>query len=787
MPTLLVLRQLLRHRLFALAFAGTLALAVGAATASLAVVKQAFVDPLPYPRGDRLVSLLTMMEGRPSAVSGHVLTELMADRPPLVGFLPIRPEGGTLTGDGMAELVMGARVTPEFFSELGASPLMGRTLRADDRDVVVVSAGFWQRALGGDPAAIGRSITLDGVSRTVVGVLEPGFLTPYFTQAEIWQPLDLAAIIAANPRARRNLTVIARIADGAEQGTVDAWLAVFTARQRAAWPEMQGQMSWTAVPLRDELIGPSAGALVGVGAAAALLVLIVIANLAGLAAARAIELRHQVAIRAALGATRRRLVGERLIECLVLSLAGAAIGLWLGQLLVALVRGFQESFLGRMVPVALDWTTGAAGVAVALVCGLVAGIVAASAGGHRFTGMLRASREGTGGQQRVRSGLVVLQVALALVLVAGAGLLVRTMTNLSAITLGFRPERLTTAMINMPGRQYLEADRQIQLERDVVAALERIPGVTAATASVGFPGWGGSGAGLTIEGRPIDAGRSEIMYLSIAPDFLEAIGIPLLAGRGIEPTDVRSGPGVVVINETMAKTYWPGANPVGARVQIGPGSDDPWITVVGVIADVRQHGVVEPVRPTAFGPTWQYSWPRRHFAVRTSGEVPTLAAEIRRAVQSVDPAIPVTAVSSVEEQVANQTARHRLVTITLAFFGVVATALSGLGLYAVVALTSRMRRREYAIRMALGARFGGVRWLVVRQALALAAGGVAVGLVLAAGGTRALAGLLHGVTPMDRPTLIVAALVVLGLSVVAAWLPARDAGRVAPAEVLRAE
>jgi predicted permease len=782
--------MLRHHRLYSVAFAGTLALAVAASTASLAVVKRAFLDPLPYPEGDRLVSLLTMVEGRFSAVSSHVLADLQAEAPPLVDFVPIRPEGATYTGEGSTDQLAGLRVTSGFFSTLGATAVHGRTFRDDDRDVVVVSDRFWRQSLGGDPGAVGRSIVLDGVGKTLIGVLAPDFLTPYFTAADFWIPLDLAALTAANPRARRNLTTLARRAPGATYEQIDAYLEIFSNRLQQRFPEIHGQQTWVAKPLRAELVGHSAPVLLGVGAAAALLVLIVAANVAGLSAARALAMRHQTAVRAALGASRGQLLRERLVECLLLALIGSGVGVWLGRALTGFVATLQTDFLDRLAPVSFDWVTAAIGIAIGVGCGVLVAVVSSFGGvAGTFGSLLGASRGTTGmaGQARLRSGLVMFQVALALVLIAGAGLLVRTMANLAATELGFDSERVTTVFLNLPGHNYADTERHVQFEDEVIAGLERIPGVVAATASVGFPVWGGTGAGLAIQGQPTDAGMAEIAYLSLAPNFLRTLGIPILAGRGLEVSDRRTTPWVVVINETMARTHWPAGDALGARVRIGPVNDGPWITVVGIIPDLRTHGPVEPVRPTAFGSTHQFSWPRRHFAVRPTGEVPNLAAQVVATIRAVDPAVAVGPLRSVDEMVSNQTARHRLIMLTLTFFGVVATVLSGLGLYAVVALTSQLRRREYAVRVALGAQLQRVRWLVVRQALVLAVGGAAVGLALAAAGTRTLASLLHGVTPMDLIAMTTAVVVVLGLAMLAAWLPAREAGRVDPAEVLKAE
>jgi predicted permease len=425
-----------------------------------------------------------------------------------------------------------------------------------------------------------------------------------------------------------------------------------------------------------------------------------------------------------------------------------------------------------------------------MVTGIAAAIV--PQGAVRSTGsleVLRASRGAAGGRgvTALRSALVVTQVALALVLLIGAGLLVRTVYHLSTTALGFDPRGMTMFTVTMPVPKYATEERQLQFEAEVLEQLGRLSTVQAASASVGVPLMAATRASLSIFGRTEEAGRAEIVYMSMAPDFRAFSGMRLLAGRDLQPTDIQTSTPVVLINETMARQYWPQGDALGAKTRIGPGTTGPWIEVVGIVADVRQHGPTQPVMPTAFGSTHQYSWPRRHFSVRSTAAAGALAADLRAAVRAVDPDVAMGAVQTVDEALATQTARHRLVMLSLGFFGAVATTLCGFGLYAVVALTSRMRRREYAIRMALGAARRNVRWMVIRQALTLGVGGAAAGLILASLGTKTLEGLLHGIRPLDASTFMAAALAVLVLAALSAWLPARSAGRVDPVEALKAE
>ena len=381
-----------------------------------------------------------------------------------------------------------------------------------------------------------------------------------------------------------------------------------------------------------------------------------------------------------------------------------------------------------------------------------------------------------------------MQVAIAIVLLIAAGLLVRTVRNLSATDMGFKSGHLATVAVMLPASRYREDARQRQFEQDVIERIRAIPAVTDVSASVGFPAAGAMGARLTIMGRAGSEALQEIVYFSVAPKFFSFLDVPITAGRDIEPTDDFPAPRVVVINETMARTFWPEGNALGARVKIGAGAPtDREIVVVGIAADVRQHGPAQEVRPTAYGSTLQYSWPRRHFSVRAATPIAGIAADVRAAIQSVDPLIAIPAITPFDTHISLQTARQRLVMFTLGVFGLMAAVLCGFGLYAVVALTAQFRRREFAIRMALGATYQQVCWLVVRQSLVLAVAGAVIGIGVAAAATTTLQGILHGVAPTDGRTFIAAVAAVLVLSLLAASLPAWRAGRIDPVDALKAE
>jgi len=785
------LRQLVRQPFHAFACAVTLALAVAAGTASLAVVKQAFFEPLPYLAGDDLVSVFTHTETwQESPVSAHVLQDMRASAVPLTGYTAVEPEGVAYSTADATERIIGLQVSPEFF-EIFARPAAGRVWQADERDVVVISSAFHQRALASAADAVGRTVTLDGRPHAVIGIMPPSFTMPLWTNAEYVRPIDMREYLDGVSRASRDLSVFARRIPGATQASVDAQLDALSAQLVSAYPAEHREQRWWAQPLRHTLVGQARPALLGTGAAAALLLLIVCANLAGISAARAVGLRQQLAIQGALGATRARLLAERMAEALLIAVAGSVAGVWLGRALFTAAAAFQQDVLQRMATLHIDNATLVLGLVTGVLCGTAAAVLPFVIILRRPASLVGSARGATSSSSlsALRSSLVVLQVAVAIVLVIGAALLVRTVLHLTQTSLGFRSDGLVTMSVGLSGERYADEDAQRALERSVLERLRAMPGVQAATASLGIPIIGGTRANLFIRGRGNEP-AAEVPYFSVAPGFMQTFDIPLRAGRDLAITDVEGTDGAILISETMARTFWPDGDAVGARIYLGggtpPRADTPWMVVVGVVGDVRQHGPTADVLPTAYGSTLQFSWPARQFTVRmAAGAAAPDARTLQRAVHDVDPALAVANIQSVAVLSASRTASQRLVMRALVFFGLVATALCAFGLYAVVTLTSRLRRREYAIRLAVGAQPHGLRLIVLRQALLLGAAGVAIGLAVAFAGTRTLHGLLHGVQPLDPRSFALAAALMLLIATLAAWNPARHAARVAAAEVLK--
>ena len=781
-------RRLRRQPGYALTCIATLAVGLGTALASLTVLKHAFVDTLPYESSDRLMTVWTRVDGQNWFVSMHVFDELRQQARSFSDQTAFRPYTATWTGTEVTERIVGTEVSDRFFQVLGSRPALGQLLSPGERNDVVLSWAFWQRAFSGSPDVVGQTIMLDATPRRIAGVMPAGFASPFDPSAAFWTPIDVAALLK-EPRARRNVYIVARLAPDSNKDQADAELAVFNAQLQARLPIIHGQQNLIAEPLRDALIDTARPIILATAGGAALLVLVVAANIAGLSAARAVGLRQQTRLRMALGAGKARLLGEQLAESGVIALLGCALGTALAAPLVQIAASYQASFLPRMNPitltaesVAIGWLIGFLACAAAVV---LPQLTVGSLGAAHSDWLRGGMRTATAGHARLRATLVSLQVALALALVAAAGLLMRTVHHLSTTPVGFDAALVTTLSTTLPVPKYRLALQQLEFERAVIERLRQLPGVTSAT--VGGPLAGGMGASLSIFGQEQPEGRPEIGYIPVSPGFLETYGIRLIAGRDLEATDTADTPPVVVINETMARRFWPNGSAVGARVRIGPDPNSRWITVVGVIADVRQQVAVTEIRATAFGSTAQFSWPSRIFSLRVENPHASLSRDMQAVVRAVDASVPVGQIWSLSEVLHRQIARQRLAMYVLICFGATSLLLSAFGVYGVVALTSRLRHREFAIRAALGARPASIRRIILGQAMLVASAGSLAGLSLAVAGTRVVEGLLHGVTPLDGLSLAAATLAVWALSVLAAWYPARFAGRADPLVALRSE
>jgi putative ABC transport system permease protein len=794
---------------FAVVALVTLAIGVGATTAIFSVINRVLIEALPYRDAGRVMRLYGakaeagLSRGQ---ISPADFMDFRAQQRTFDGLAAFSFAAYTYRAErGDPESIAAARVSANLFEVLGARPVLGRTfLPGEDAPgaapVVVISHALWQRLFGGDPAIVGRGIALNDARRTVVGVMPAGFVSPTSSEAELWTPLDLSPVLADPNRARKwhFLGAVGRLRPGVTYDQARADLAGIAARLERLYPDANGGVTVEAVPMREALVGNTRQALLVLMGAAALVLLIACANVAGVLLSRTVARRQELAVRAALGASAARIARQLLTESVLLALAGGALGAlvaWWGT--GAIVRAAQGMLPALGAPVRVDAPVLLFALALSLATGLLFGVApAVSAARPELTGALNdAGRGSTGGaaRARLRAALVVGQMALAVVLLVGAGLLIRSLYELRQVPLGFDATRLLTFRIN-PGAKYASAEQESQLFDALGERILAIPGVVAVGSAGMMPLQGVSTASLAIDGKPLPDGRlPEIGYGVATAEYFTAMRIPLLRGRLFDARDVKGAPEVIIVSESAARQNWPGPDPlgaaVGARVRLGPNPDVPWSTVIGVVGDVRAEGAAAAPRPTAYESNRQHYWGSRSVVVRVAASTApgSLIAAIRRELRAVDPTLPLVAPRTMDEMLDRNLAGRRLPMLLTTLFAAVALALAAVGVYAVMALTVAARTREFGIRMALGAQPADVLRLVLRRGLGAALLGLVLGLAGAAAMTRLLANLLFGVRPLDPPTLAAAGLLLVAAALLASLVPARRATRVDVVGALRTE
>jgi putative ABC transport system permease protein len=776
----------------------TLALGIGANTAIFSLVHTVLLRPLPYHDAARLVMV---WERRPQIDDGDFPV-----RPANFFDWKVRAKSfddvawsrdamHNVTGDGEPESVIGYRFSANMFDVLGVQPAIGRAFRPDEDTpggprVAVLSHGFWLRRYAGNAGVLGRAITLDGQPHTIVGVMPAGFAHPAAT--EIWTPIALPPAIAGR-RDRGVLRLVARLRPGVSRAQAQAEVSSLYEDLSARYPVNAGVTSRVArfgdpgdaQPLLAVLFG-------GVG----FVLLIACANVANLLLADATSRRRELAVRGALGASRFRVARQMLTESVVLSVTGGAIGALLawwtrGGLVALFPQNISNLNLPRVERIDMGVGVFLFALAVSVGAGLLFGVLPAwSLARGDLQAALKDGGRGASGSRRAHASLVVLEVALSIVLVAGALLMVQSFLRLQRQGFGFEPERVLSARLLLPGYRYDGAERVAAFTTALVERLQAIPGVEAAGVTNYLPlsGWWGQTA-FAIEGRPEAPSGSEPIADSrlATEDYFDAMGIRLVAGRTFTRRDARSGSPVAIVNETLARRYWPGENPVGRRILMGAGDRREAVEIVGVVGDVKSFGLEEETHAELFRPYAQSPSPLLGLAVRTGGDPSSLAAALRQAVWSVDPDQPVRNLMPMDDLAAESLAFRRVGMMLAAGFGALALALAAMGIYGVLNYAVHVRTREIGVRVALGATRRQVARLVVRDALVMAGLGVLVGLAAAAALTSVLRSLLFGVQPGDPATYLAVAAILLAVALAAAWLPARRATSVDPVVALRME
>jgi predicted permease len=790
----------------------TLALGVGGTTAVVCVVDGVLLRPLPYPDPDRLVTVWSLARGE---------TEPWASSPPDFRVFRERASGLERLGGyylGAANLVIddapvrltAANATAGLFEALAVPPALGRTFRAEEevsgRDrVVILSDGTWRRWFGARPGIIGSTVTIDGAPHTVIGVMPPSFRFPE-RSAELWLPMAFAPGDELDTRGNYFVSIIGRLRPGVSAAGAERELAGIAAD--IATDEPQAAIRGAhVVPLQEQTVGATRRPLQLLLGGTGLLLAITCANVAGLVLARGAARGRELALRAGLGATRGRLVRQLLTEGLLLSAAGSAAGLLIAWVAVRLLRTFGPQDLPRLDEVALDGRVLAATALVAVIAGLGFALLPALrlTGADSREGLHSGARNtGAAGHQRLRRLLVGGQVALTLVLLVGAGLLLRSLLALTRVDPGFRSSGVVTASLPLRPRASSDATRTWRFADELLERVAALPEVETAALTSGLPLRGGGWEKMvSLADRAPPASRDQVptvRYRLVSPDYFRTLGVRLLSGRAFDPADRADGQPVAVINRAMARRFWPRRDPLGATLWMGPpeamistllpaGYRFPRLTVVGVVADERFESLDQPADPEVYQLYAQSTETPSAFylAVRTRGQPSLVIPGLRSALRAVDPTMPLAEVATVGELMRESGARRRFGAVLVSGFAALALALALVGVYGVAAQFVAQRRRELAIRLALGADIREIVRLVLREGAGTALAGGAVGIAVA----LALSGLMRAVVfevqPSDPVTYGACTAVLLAAVLLAALLPARRAARLPPATVLESE
>ena len=803
------LRMLVKNPGFTLIAIVALALGIGANTAIFSVVNAVLLRPLPFPDSEQL---MMVFERRPrqNREAGPVAPADFIDwQNQNRVFASMAAYSGTafnLTETGAEpEQIIGQLVTPAFFQTLGAQAAIGRALspevdRPGGERAVVLSHKLWQRRFGGDARIVGRAVTLNDESFTVVGVMPPAFNYPD-TDAEMWvtprhavpEVARVGNVDPATLRALHYLNVIARLKPGITREQAQAEMEGIAARLEQAYPVENTGHTARVVSLHEQTVGDVRPALLILLGAVGLVLLIACANVANLLLARAAGRAKEMSIRTALGASRTRLVRQLLTESTLLALAGGTVGLLLAVWGLDLLIALSPENIPRLHEVNLDARVLAFTLAVSLLTGLIFGLAPAlQASSLDLNSSLkeggRGTTEGTG-RRRMRGALVVFEVALTLVLLIGAGLMIRSFSRLQQVDPGFRADNLLTMELSMPPARFNESeDQAANFYREVLNRIGTLPGVQSVGATWILPLSGqGAGTGFEIEGyTPAPNERINTAFSSISPRYFETMSIPLIRGRAFTDSDTAQSQGVVIINEAFARRYFSSQDPIGRRIR-QRGEDNDWLTIIGVVGDVRHRGLTEEPQAEMYLSYLQSPFPFMNVVIRTTSDPSNLTAAVRREVWAVNPNQPVANVSTMNQLMSNSIARTRFNTLLLQLFASVALALSVVGLYGVMAYSVAQRTHEIGVRMALGAQRRDVLKMVVGQGMILVTIGIALGLASAFAATRLMATLLYGVSATDPVTFIGIALLLIVAAFVACYIPARRATKIDPMVALRYE
>lgn len=789
------LRMMGKHRLFTCVVVLTLGVGIGANTAIFSVINAVVLRPLPYHDPERLVTILH--DGaKPVAPANYF--DLAQQSQSFESMAAAQWWEPNLTGRDEPEHLRALQLTGKMFQVLGVAPALGRTFHADEdqpgrEHVVVLSNRLWQRRFGGDPNIVGQQITLNGDSYTVIGVMPRGFqFAPFWaTTAELWSPLNLAP--RANNRGGQSLRVFARLKPGATRAVAQAEVTTIFRRLEQEYPQTNTGLALAVESLHEQVVGKTRPALLILFGAVSFVLLIACSNVANLMMARATSRQKEIALRTALGASSKRIARQLMTESLLLALVGGVFGLVLSVAGMKALLALGPSSLPRLETIKLDLPTLGFTLGISLITGVLFGFapILQTRRWNWQQSLKESTRGSSAGRSRVnaRRLLVISEVALALMLLVGGGLMVRSFARLRAVDAGFNPDNLLTMTVSLAGSEHSTPPKRIAFFNELMQRVDSLPGVQAASAINHLPLAGDMWTiPFTIEGRPAPAPGETPAAVSriIRPDYFRTMGATLLKGRDFTIHDNDTATPVVIVNDVFARLHWPNEDPLGKRIRIS--DDDAPREIVGVVKALKQDQWTTEPNLEMFSPQLQWPFPRAlTLVVRSSGDPTALVGPIENQVWSIDKNLPISDVKTMQEVVAGSIEQHRFNLFLLGLFAAVALLLAVVGIYGVMSESVSSRTHEIGIRMALGAQRADVLRMVVRQGMALAAIGIGIGVLCALWLTQFMSKLLYEVSPTDSVTFLLIplalALVVLG----ACLIPARRATKVDPLVALRYE
>ena len=787
------LRSLLKRPAFTVVAVITLGLGIGVNTAIFSVINAVLLRPLPYTNPERLISFRANQSG-PDLADVEAQSKTVS----LFGGLAMAPLAYT-GGAEPAQFQIG-QVTGRFFEVFGVQPERGRYITAEDDKigapfVVVLGHDLWARQFNRDEQILGRTIPLGGNMYTVIGVMPASFVTPR-TNTEAWTPVHVSNSSAANFRGVHFLRTYGRLAEGVSLDQARAEMAVIDKNLAAQYPADNKNRSTVLLALHERIVGESRRSLLILFAAVSFVLLIACANFANLLLARAAEREREFVIRGALGAGRWRLIRQLLTESVLISLAGGAVAFVLAVWGTKLLVAFKPEDLPRLSEIGVDARVLAFTLGISLLTGLLFGLLPAWSASRSGVGeaLKEGGRSATvgGARQRLRNSFVVVELAVALVLLVGAGLLIKTFWKLRSVESGFNPDHLITMRVELPDTRYKESPPPRRFRTQVLTGINSMPGVHAAMVSELPLSGDALDHEFLIENRPPIAPGDEpsLQSRSVLGDYFQVMQIPLRAGRDFGPQDLtEKAPLVGIANEEMVRQYFQNEDPVGKRVRWASDREIRWIPIVGVVGDVKHFGLDLPEEPALYTPYTQTSpWKRwMSVAVRTEGNPSAMAQSIKQEIWKVDSQLPVTRVETMGEMAAESFAGRRFNMSLLTLFAGLALVLAAIGIYGVMSYAVTQRTQEIGIRMALGARTSDVLRLVLRNGMTLVLIGIALGLLGAFALTRLMVTLLFGVTPTDTFTIGLVSVVLVVVAFLACFIPARRATKVDPLVALRYE